>query len=236
MAGSRPLNPDEQRELVRRARRLRPRDRALICAQLFLGFRISEILALTVGHVVHRGGIASHIRLPPRLLKGGYGTTRAVPVGPELARALGRYLATRGPLAELSPTAPLFVSRQRGEGGGLAPLCRSSAEKIIKRALLALCPADPGGLSTHSLRKSWACRLYEESGHDILCVRDGLGHSSVSVTQVYLPVNRQRLEELMIRADWTRARVKRARVSSPSPPADELGPASSIPAVAETAA
>ena len=60
------------------------------------------------------------------------------------------------------------------------------AEKIIKRALIAVCD-DPQGLSTHSLRKSWGLRLYRASGHDLLVVRDGLGHGSVAVTQVYLP-------------------------------------------------
>jgi len=51
MAGSRPLTNHEERALVRWIRHIRPRDRALITCQLFTGFRISEILALTVGHV-----------------------------------------------------------------------------------------------------------------------------------------------------------------------------------------
>jgi integrase len=175
MAGSRPLTEDEQRLLVRRSRRLGPRDRALICAQLFLGFRISEILSLTVGHVVYRGQIARRVSLPPRFLKGGYGGTRSVPMGPELTRALENYLRTRGELPALTAAEPLFLSRHHAPGGGGKPLCRSSAEKIIKRALLGVSPDDPAGLSTHSLRKSWATRLYEQSGHDLLCVRDGLG-------------------------------------------------------------
>ena len=44
------------------------------------------------------------------------------------------------------------------------------AEKIIKRALRSI-TSDNQGLSTHSLRKSWALRLYEASGHDLLVVR-----------------------------------------------------------------
>jgi integrase len=170
---------------------MKPRDHALICARLFLGFRISEILSLTTGHVLFNRQIARRVSLPPRHLKGGYGGTRTVPVGPELARALERYLRTRG---EPQPTEPLFLSREHGSDGTLKALSRSSAEKIIKRALLTICPDDPHGLSMHALRKSWAARLYEESGHDILCVRDALGHSSVAVTQVYLPVDGRRLD------------------------------------------
>ena len=52
----------------------------------------------------------------------------------------------------------------------------------------------------------WRCQapLYEASGHDLLIVRDGLGHRSVAVTQVYLPTSRARVESLILRTDWTR--------------------------------
>ncbi len=36
-------------------------------------------------------------------------------------------------------------------------------------------------------------------------VRDGLGHCSVAVTQVYLPTSRTRMEEMIRRNDWTRS-------------------------------
>ena len=45
-----------------------------------------------------------------------------------------------------------------------------------------------GKLTTHSLRKSFAQRLYEESG-DIYLVQELLGHRSVSTTQKSLGVN-----------------------------------------------
>jgi integrase len=205
MAGSRPLTTSEERLLVRRIRRINARDRALISAQLFLGFRISEILALTVGHVLADGCIRPRVALPPRFLKGGRGTTRTIPIGPELQRALEKYLRQRARHGELQPGAPLFLSPRSGLRGTQKPICRSMAEKIIRRALVAL-GTDPQGLSTHSLRKSWAVRLYEASDHDILVVRDGLGHRSVAVTQVYLPTSRTRVEEMIRRSDWTRSR------------------------------
>ncbi len=88
---SRPLSSREERRLLRQIRRGRARNRALITAQQFLGFRISEILALTIGHVLRDGKIREHVALPPRLLKGHYGSTRMVPVGPEFKRALEHY-------------------------------------------------------------------------------------------------------------------------------------------------
>lgn len=55
LSGSRPLTAHEERIFLRHVRRLSPRNRALITAQMFLGFRISEVLALTIGHVLHHG-------------------------------------------------------------------------------------------------------------------------------------------------------------------------------------
>lgn len=208
MAGSRALTSSEERLLFRQIRRINARDRALISAQLFLEFRISEILSLTVGHVYDRSQIRAKVALPPRFLKGGYGTTRTIPVGPELQRALEKYLRQRERRGELRADEPLFLSPRKGPEGAATPICRSMAEKIIRKALLGL-GSDPQGLSSHSLRKSWAVRLYEASDHDILVVRDGLGHRSVAVTQVYLPTSRTRVEEMIRRSDWTRSRKKR---------------------------
>src|SRR5258708_439168 len=92
MAGSRPLTPREERFLLRHIRRINARDRALISAQMFLGFRISEIFMLTIGHVVHHGAIRNRVALPPRFLKGIRGSMRTVPIGQELRGALERYL------------------------------------------------------------------------------------------------------------------------------------------------
>ncbi|MDO8540747.1 MAG: tyrosine-type recombinase/integrase [Opitutaceae bacterium] len=203
MAGSRSLTPREERLLVRCSRKLNPRDRALICAQLFLGFRISEILALTIGHVMHQGRIRPLVALAPRFLKGGHGPTRVIPVGPELHRALDCYLRARTRKENLQPSEPLFLSRESGAGGAAKALHRSTAERIIKRALLNIC-MEPHGLSTHTLRKSWAVRLFVESGHDIMLVRDGLGHRSVTATQRYLPVRGTQLAGFILKSDWTR--------------------------------
>lgn len=161
------------------------------------------MLALTIGHVLHHGQIRSHVALPPRFLKGKRGNTRSVPIGPELRRALDRYLAQRAREKPVAPTEPLFRSRFHAADGGPKPITRSMAEKIIKRAFRVI-SEDTLGLSSHSLRKSWAMRLYEASGHDLLIVRDGLGHRSVAVTQVYLPTARARVESLILKTDWTR--------------------------------
>lgn len=233
MAGSRPLTSREERLLLRHIRRINARDRALISAQLFLGFRISEVLALTIGHVWDGSRIRARVALPPRFLKGGYGTTRTIPIGPELRRALERYLAQRSRPENLHPNAPLFLSPRPRLDGTQKPICLSMAEKIIKRVLVAVC-ADPQGLSTHSLRKSWSVRLYEASGHDLLVVRDGLGHHSVAVTQAYLPTDQVKMEDLILQGDWTRAKeTKSSKIAAKAlPPSLAAKPLPPLPGLA----
>ncbi len=128
MAGSRPLTPSEERHL-RHIRRINARDRSLISAQLFLGFHISEVLALTIGHVWDGNRIRARVALPPCFLKGGYGTTRTIPMGPELRRALERYLAQRGRHEQLRPNAPLFLSPRYRPDGAQKSVCLSMAKK-----------------------------------------------------------------------------------------------------------
>jgi len=204
MACSRALTSDEKGRLITASRKLKARDRALLMAQLFLGFRISEVLALQVGHVLHNGQIRNRVSLPPRFLKGGYGGTRSVPVGGELRRTLENYLSQRSRGEVLTAESPLFLSRHKGSDGGAKKLCRSSAEKIVKRVLTQISPDDPQGLSSHSLRKCFAEIIYQECGQDLLCVRDALGHSSVAVTQVYLASNRKRIDAAILRCDSSR--------------------------------
>ena len=204
MAGSRPLTPNEERRLVQNARRFAPRDRVLVLTGLFGGWRISEALSLTIGQVYRAGRIAELVGVRPAKLKGQYGVTRWIPVCPELKRALADYIVVRQKTAGFNPDAPLFLSRERPTGVAKA-LSRSAAEKLLRRVLREVAQGDAQRLSTHSLRKTWARRLYEQSGHDLLLVRDGLGHSSVAVTQRYLECDRDRLEHLILAGDWTRA-------------------------------
>jgi integrase len=205
MAGSRPLTETEERRLLRVTRQLPPIRRALVTAELFGGFRISETLSWRIGQIVDaRGQIVTRIGVRPAHLKGRRGQTRWVPVSPELRRALEACVRHLGRRGHLDPNMPLFVSRQRGADGEVRALGRSAAEKFIKKILLQIAERDLQGLSTHSLRKSWSRRLYLESGRDILAVRDGLCHSSIAVTQAYLEVDRGWVEQCILSGDWTR--------------------------------
>jgi integrase len=44
------------------------------------------------------------------------------------------------------------------------------------------------GATGHQLRHRFATRAYQGSGHDLLAVRELLGHASVTTTQIYAQV------------------------------------------------
>lgn len=235
MAGARSLTPKEEKLLIRHIRRIGGRNRAIVSAGLFLGLRVSEVLSLTIGQVAdERGQIRSRTGIRPHRLKGGYGNTRWIPICPELARALSAYLAQRAKKEVLKPDAPLFLSRESAADGSQKALSRSGAEKLIAGILRHIGQGDLETLTSHTCRKTWARRLYEISNHDIVLVRDGLGHSSISVTQVYISGNQQRLDELILKCDTSR-RPRKAPAPAPVivPPVAAVAIPAIVPAAAQ---
>lgn len=210
MAGRRSLTKPEERQLLRTVRAMAPRDRALVTAQWMTGFRISEVLHWKVGTVVRNGTLVTKIGLAPRQMKGGYGKTRWVPVLPELQRALECYLGWLGGPQTLAADLPLFLSRESDADGNVRSLSTDMARHIIKGAFARAGIEDDGRLGTHTLRKTWARKVYEASGHDILVVSAGLNHSSIAITQKYLEPDEEEVMAAMMSCDFTRGPRKRA--------------------------
>jgi integrase len=205
MAGRRPLTDQEERSLIRTARRLRPRDRLLVTFQLFTGFRVHEVLSVRVGQVWRDGQVQTKIGVAPRHLKGHRGGTRWVPLVHELQRALAAYLTWRErTLGPLNPVEPLFVSRKRGPDGARRAFGRSQAYRLVVRTFRAAGIQDDGRLGTHSLRKTLARKVFRLSGNNILVTRDALGHSSIAVTECYLECTREEVDCAILAGDWTR--------------------------------
>jgi len=176
----------------------------LVTAQWQTGFRISEILSLTIGSVARDGRVRSEIGVAPRYLKGGYGNTRYIPVLPELQRALEGYLLWLQHRMAISPALPLFLSREHNADGSARALSCESARRIVHRAFVLGGIENDGRLGTHTLRKTWARNVYVNSGNDLLVVRSALGHSDVSVTQHYLEPDRAAVLQAIRRCDFTR--------------------------------
>jgi len=217
MAGRRPLSRTEQVNMLNVARKLKPRDRALITCQLLCGYRISEVLSLNISSVFRNERLVEKIGVAPRNLKGGYGRTRWVPVLPELSRALESYIGWLRRRLVLSPDMPLFLSRQTEANGDLRSLSRESARLIIRAAMAKAGVEDDGRLGSHSLRKSFAQNVYKASGCDLMVLKTALGHSDISVTQKYLEVGEDAVVAAIRGCDFSRCRKPRIHAVAPFP-------------------
>ena len=113
------------------------------------------------------------------IVKGGE-VSRAVPVNRDGRRAIEDLISWhREKYGKLDVKRPLFPSRNKS---GSVAMNRQTAHEMLKKAFEDA--GLNGKLATHSLRKSFAQWLYEESG-----VQELLGHRSVSTTQKYQGVN-----------------------------------------------
>ena len=185
MKGTRPLNNEEigRVSAAFTGGTFEVRNRSLFMLGVSTGGRISELLSLRVGDVYQNQKPVSDLLFDKSVVKGKE-TSRAVPVNID-----GRYAIDdlvnwhRERYGEVDGKRPLFPSRNKK---GSVAMNRQTAHDMLKAAFLNA--GLNGKLATHSLRKSFAQRVYEQSG-DIYLVQELLGHRSVATTQKYLGVN-----------------------------------------------
>ena len=185
MKGTRPLDNDEIRSVSTCfTGTYQIRNRGLFMLGVSTGGRISELLSLQIADVYQNGRAVTDLLFDKSIVKGGE-VSRAVPVNIDGRRAIDSLIEWhREQYQNTEPGfRPLFPSRQKS---GSVPMHRQTAHDILKTAFTGA--GLNGKLATHSLRKSFAQRVYEQSG-DIFLVQELLGHKNVSTTQRYLGVN-----------------------------------------------
>ena len=159
------------------------RNRGLFMLGVSTGGRISELLSLRIGDVWQNQQPVSDLLFDRSIVKGGE-VSRAVPVNIDGRNAIETLIGWHSEKYNTTPpTRPLFPSRNKR---GSVAMNRQTAHEMLKTAFEMA--GLNGKLATHSLRKSFAQRLYDESG-DIYLVQELLGHKNVSTTQKYLGVN-----------------------------------------------
>ena len=197
MKGTRPLNNLEIRKVAECFEGVfAARNRGLFLLGVSTGGRISELLSLKVGDVWQNGRAVTDLLFDKSIVKGGE-VSRAVPVNRDGRLAIEALVAWhREQYRTAHKTRPLFPSRN---GRGRQRMSRRTAHDVLKAAFEAA--GLNGHLATHSLRKSFAQRLYDRTG-DIFAVQEMLGHASVATTQKYLGVNyasvREALEKMRV--------------------------------------
>lgn len=185
MKGTRPLiNEEIQRVATCFDGTFAVRNRCLFILGVSTGGRISELLSLTLGDVYQNNKPVSDLLFDRSIVKGNE-TSRAVPINADGRTAVQEIIRWhREQYGEpLDRLRPLFPSRN---GKGAQPMTRQNAHDILKQAFQKA--GLNGKLATHSLRKSYAQRLYEQI-NDIYPVQEMLGHKDVKTTQKYLGVN-----------------------------------------------
>lgn len=157
---------------------LAERDRLIFELLLGTGMRLGSLVTLELGDVDLRTGTLSV------KLKGG--TEGRVFLNPGLRRLIRHYLKESGTQGACVPNTPLF----RGNGGN-----RLGQRQIQLR--FAQWFAEAGidrPVSLHSLRHTFATRLYEKTG-DLHLVQRALGHRQITTTEVYARVDGNALRQ-----------------------------------------
>lgn len=154
---------------------VRARDLAVLLLLYGAGLRISEALGLTRANAPTPG------RDTLRIIGKG-GKERLVPILPAIQQAVARYLELCP--FEIEKDEPMF----RGAKGG--PLSPRIIQLLMERLRGAL--GLPETATPHALRHSFATHLLS-AGADLRQIQELLGHASLSTTQVYTEVDRERL-------------------------------------------
>lgn len=178
-------------------RELGARDQALFAAMYFAGLRISEACRLRVQDLDLVGGFLT-------VHRGKGGRWRDLPVEPELAGYLRRWLRLRaGLLAHFGgDSEDLFITlpgRGRRRDCGLvavdpARMNRLMRERYLPAARLGPGPGFPEKFTPHCLRHSVATRLVNLHV-PLEHVQDILGHSTLEMTRHYVHLARHDIAE-----------------------------------------
>nr|VFK53412.1 MAG: integrase/recombinase XerD [Candidatus Kentron sp. TUN]VFK54390.1 MAG: integrase/recombinase XerD [Candidatus Kentron sp. TUN]VFK55490.1 MAG: integrase/recombinase XerD [Candidatus Kentron sp. TUN] len=156
------------------------RDKTMLEVLYATGIRVSELVLLQRSQVNLRQGILRIV--------GKGNKERLVPLGEEALAWIGKFIEdARDVILRGQITNALFPTR-RGKA-----MTRQAFWYAIKRYALQVDIRTP--LSPHTLRHAFATHLLNH-GADLRVVQMLLGHSSISTTQIYTHVARQRLQEL----------------------------------------
>ncbi len=155
------------------------RDRAMIETLYATGLRVSELVGLTLDRV----------RLDPGFVRviGKGRKERLVPLGESAIEWIDAYLQQARPELNRKHVSEIFLNHRGG------PLTRQGFWKILRKH--AVKAEIRSNISPHVIRHSFATHLVE-NGADLRAVQMMLGHSSLTTTEIYTHVARERLRRL----------------------------------------
>ncbi len=166
-------------EMIRPETTADVRDRAILELFYGTGMRLSELTGLNLDSLDLRAGTVR--------VYGKGGKERILPLGKMAGRYIGAYLERRDKLKPVTGNDALFLNLQgtRLSPRGVQLLVRKWLEKVSERKQL----------SPHVLRHTFATHLLDH-GADLKAVKELLGHSSLSTTQIYTHLTVDRLKRV----------------------------------------
>lgn len=193
MKGSRPLlEPEAQAVSAALLQTSYPsRNNAMFILGHRSGFRISELLSLNVGDVCQNGQIVDHVSVARMHMKKKM-EGRTVILHPQAREALRLWVSEL--TASFGPSNETFLFRSRE--GGNRPIDRRTAWRILVSAY-AKCGLT-GKLGTHAMRKTFAKRVYNKLGKDLVRTQKALGHRNVNSTVSYLSFDEGDIDDAVL--------------------------------------
>lgn len=156
------------------------RDRAMLEFAYATGVRASELISLTLRHVLFEEQVAR--------VTGKGSKQRLVPIGNTALVQVKRYLSDARPsLAGPKSRDYLFLNARGGS------LSRMGYWKILRKYVIIA--GITSHTTPHTLRHSFATHLLE-GGADIRVIQELLGHSSITTTEIYTHIDREYLKEI----------------------------------------
>ncbi len=156
------------------------RDRSILELFYSTGIRLNELIQLDVGHV----DIVNQLIK----VKGKGDKERLIPFGNRAKFWIENYLNNRGLSFNSAPShRPLFVNAKDQR------VPTSTVQRRMRNYIKFV--AEGNRLGPHILRHSFATHLMD-NGADIRAVKDLLGHSSLSSTQVYTHIQPEKMKKV----------------------------------------
>ena len=146
------------------------RDQAILELFYSTGLRLSELLGINISDIDEK-------KQSVKVLGKG-NKERIVMIGKVALNSINSYLSKYGRSVSSSIHDPLFVNNKGNR------LSKRTLQRRIKRYL----DETTNNGSVHTLRHTFATHLMER-GADILTVKELLGHTSLSTTQIYTQLN-----------------------------------------------
>jgi site-specific recombinase XerD len=153
---------------------------------------------------MQHGTVVGAITVQRRYMKGGKAgktSSRTVLVHPEARAALSVWLEALQKMLKgaLDPQTPVFCSRVRDAATGLRrAISREQAWRLLTEAFEA--NELSGKLGTHAMRKTFANRMYEKLGHDLVKTQRALGHANINSTVQYLSFREEEIDAAILAA------------------------------------